>query len=432
MKKALLILLILALICAPLTACGGAPEAPPAAPPAQDDTPDAAPPPPPEDDGGGEDVGDANAQHTLRVWGAQDDMDMLHELAGGFIAEHPEYSVHIEFGVVGEPDAFARFAEDPAAAADVFSFPNDQLRDFVNAGGLYEVQRNKDDIVSRNVDGSIDAASLNGSLWAYPKTADNGYFLYYDKSVLTEDDIKTVDGLLAAAQAADKKFLMALDNNAWYLVSFFLGAGNTISIDGSGKQVVDFNDAQGLAAAQAILEITAHPAYLNGDDSVLTGGFGGSIAAGVSGIWNLDALQSILGDDLGAAKLPTFTMGGQQVQMGSFSGYKLVGVNAMIDDPEKVAIAMDFADFITNEQSQLRRFELRGLGPSNIVAAGNPAVQENIAVVALAAQEVYATPQNNVLGSFWEAMGSLGTALVNQDSTDLQELLDTVVAQIMS
>ena len=431
MKKALLILLILAFISVPLTACGGAPE-PAAPPPAQDDTPAAAPEPPPDEGDAGEDVGDANAAQTLRVWAAQDDQDLMHELAAGFIAAYPQYSVLIEFGVVGEPDAFARFAEDPAAAADVFAFPNDQLRDFVKAGGLYEVQRNKDDIVSRNIEGSVEVASFDGKLWAYPMTADNGYFLYYDKSVLTEDDIKTVDGLLAAAQSADKKFLMALDDNAWYLVSFFFGAGNTITVDSAGNPIVDFNNAQGLAAAKAVKEITAHPAYMHGDDAVLTGGFGGSIAAGVSGIWNFDALKSILGDDLGAAKLPTFTMDGQQVQMGSFSGYKMIGINAMIDDPEKVAIAMDFADFITNEQSQLLRFEARGAGPSNIKAAGEPEVQENIAIVALAAQEVYATAQNDVPGNFWAAMGALGTALVNQDSTDLQEMLDTVVAQIMS
>ncbi|MCL2539657.1 MAG: hypothetical protein FWE66_04905, partial [Oscillospiraceae bacterium] len=154
MKKALLILLILALICTPLTACGGAPDAPAAPPPAQDDTPDAAPEPPP-DDNAGDDVGDANAAHTLRVWASQDDQDLMHDLAEGFIAAYPQYSVHIEFGVVGEPDAFARFAEDPAAAADVFAFPNDQLKDFVKAGGLYEVQRNKDDIVARNIEGSV-------------------------------------------------------------------------------------------------------------------------------------------------------------------------------------------------------------------------------------------------------------------------------------
>jgi len=429
MRKTLSILLVLALLCAPLVACGGSPE-PVAPPPPADDTPAAAPDEPADEGDPEEDVGDAGAKHTLRVWAAQEDQAMMHDLAVAFIEANPDYSVHIEFGVVGEPDAFPRFAEDPSAAADVFTFPNDQLRDFVRAGGLYEVQRNKDDIISRNGDGSIESATLDGALWAYPKTADNGYFLFYDKTVLSEEDIQTIDGILEAVQAADMKFLMELDNNAWYLASFFLGAGCTIKIDANDVQLVDFNNANGLAAAKAIKELVSHPAYIHGDGSVLTGGFGGSIAAGVSGIWNLDALLSILGDDLGAAKLPTFTMDGQQVQMGSFGGYKLVGVNAMIDDPEKVVIAMDFADFITNEQSQLLRFETRGFGPSNIQAAANPAVLENIAVAALAAQGAYATPQNDVLGSFWEPAGAFGTALVNGDSTDLQELLDIMVQQI--
>jgi len=72
------------------------------------------------------------------------------------------------------------------------------------------------------------------------------------------------------------------------------------------------------------------------------------------------------------------------------------------------------------------------MGPSNINAAANPAVQENIALAALAAQGAYATSQNDVLGAFWSPAGALGTALVNQDPTDLQELLDITVAQINS
>jgi len=377
-------------------------------------------------------VGAVGAAHTLRVWAAQDDQALKRELAEAFIAANPQYNVNFEFGVVGEPDAFARFAEDPLAAADVFAFPNDQLRDFVRAGGLYEVQRNKDDIVSRNGDGSIESATLDGVLWAYPKTADNGYFLYYDKSVLSAEDVQSLDRILEVSHEAGKRFLMHLDDNAWYLASFFLGAGNTITIDGGGGQIVDFNNATGLAVARAVQALTSHPAYISGDDAILTGGFGGSIAAGVSGIWNAEALTSIAGENLGAAKLPTFTLDGQQVQMGSFGGYKLVGINAMIDNPEKVVIAMDFADFITNEQSQLRRFELRAMGPSNINAAANPAVMENIALAALAAQGAYATSQNDVLGNYWGPAGALGTALVNNDPTDLQTLLDNMVAQVQS
>ena len=46
--------------------------------------------------------------------------------------------------------------------------------------------------------------------------------------------------------------------------------------------------------------------------------------------------------------------------MGSFSGYKLVGVNP---HSANVGVAMMLADFITNEDNQNKRFNDRKLGP---------------------------------------------------------------------
>ena len=167
--------------------------------------------------GAGGSVGATGAAHTIKVWAAQDDQALTKEIAERFIVANPDYNVSIEFGVVGEPDAYKTYSEDPAAAADVFFFPNDQLRDFVKAGGLAEVTRKKDDIVARNMASSIAAATLDGVLWGYPSTADNGYFLYYDKSVLSEEDVKSLDRILEVSAAAGKRFLMGLDDNGWYL-----------------------------------------------------------------------------------------------------------------------------------------------------------------------------------------------------------------------
>ena len=163
-------------------------------------------------------------QITLKVWGAQTDQDLLKELCEAFAAEHPEKEWTFDYGVVGEADAQARYLEDPAAAADVFSYPDDQIITLVQADALYEVTRNADAIKSANAPGTIDAASYNGTLYGYPMTADNGYYLYYDKSVLTEEDVKTLDGILEAANKAGKQVHMDV-SNGWYLASFFLGNG---------------------------------------------------------------------------------------------------------------------------------------------------------------------------------------------------------------
>jgi arabinogalactan oligomer/maltooligosaccharide transport system substrate-binding protein len=259
-------------------------------------------------------------------------------------------------------------------------------------------------------------------------TADNGYIMFYDKSVFTDEDVKNLDNMVAVAGAAGKRILMDI-SNGWYIASFFLGAGCTLSIDDAGNQVCDFNNANGLKAATEIRKFTNSPAFMTGDDSVLQGGMGNSIAACVTGMWNAGTLQEKLGDNYGATKLPTYGEGAEAIQMASFGGYKLVGVNSFTKAPTH---AMDLADWLTNEENQKRRFETRMLGPSNIAAANSPEVEANVALAALAEQGAYAYSQNDVLDNFWTPAESFGMAMESKSAGDLQTLLDTMVEQIQA
>ena len=241
---------------------------------------------------------------TLKVWDGQEDQELLKELCEAYAAAHPENTYTFEYGVVGTADASARYLEDPAAAADVFVYPDDQLIRLVQADALYEVTRNHDEIVAANSQGSVNAASYQGTLYGYPETSDNGYFLFYDKSVLTEEDVKTLDGILAAAEKAGKKFNFDVANG-WYIASFFIGNGCVITLDENGNQVCDFNNASGLAAAEAIQAMCNHPAFLPGDQNILTGTIGDSVCAGVCGTWVADAVKERLGDNYAACISPS-------------------------------------------------------------------------------------------------------------------------------
>lgn len=381
--------------------------------------------------GGKKDDNQTNGETvTLKVWGAQEDQELLATMVESFKAANPDTTYTIELGVVSEADAKSRYLEDPAAAADVFAFSNDQLKDLVSAGALYKISGTyKDTATGANSEGSIGAATLDGKLYGFPMTADNGYFLYYDSSVFTEEDVKTLDGLMAKANEAGKSVFMDV-SNGWYIASFFLGAGCTLTVDENGKQVCDFNNENGLAAAEAIKAFTADPAFITGDDAVLTGGFGTTIAAGVSGTWNASAISEILGANFAATKLPTFTLNGEQAQMSSFMGSKLIGVSKLTENPVE---AMRLAAFLTNEENQIARFNARQLGPANINAAGSEDVLANKALAALALQNQYAVSQNDVLGNFWSPAEAFGTSMETKDySASLQEQLDAMVAQIVA
>ncbi|MDR1638220.1 MAG: extracellular solute-binding protein [Clostridiales bacterium] len=378
--------------------------------------------------GGSQSGGNASGEAapvTIKLWGAQEDQVMLQEMANGYMETAP--NVKVELGVTSEADAATRFMEDPSAAADVFSFASDQIRVLVKAGGLYQVTRNKDAIIAANMPSAIEASTLDGNLYAYPMTADNGYFLYYDKSVLTDEDIQSLDGILAKCSATNKKFFMDV-SNGFYIASFFLGAGLTLTVDENENQVCDWNNDTGVAVGESIKTLTADPSFLTGDDNVLKGNIGTTIAAGVSGIWNSTDIQEILGENFGAAKLPTFTVNGQQKQMGGFAGFKLVGVNSSTKAPLE---AMGLAEYLTSEASQIKRYQDRQQGPANINAAASADVQANLPLKALGEQYAFASSQKDVLGSYWGPADAFGTALEAKDySRGMKDSLDELVRQV--
>ena len=126
-----------------------------------------------------------------------------------------------------------------------------------------------------------------------------------------------------------------------------------------------------------------------------------------------------------AAKLPQFTCAGQEVQMASFSGCKLMGVNAYSQHPEWAA---RLAQWITSQDNQTRRFELRGQGPSNINAAASPQVQDSPAIAALLAQSEFSQLQR-VGGKFWDPVTEFAgnMALGNPSGASIQAQMDRMV-----
>jgi len=150
--------------------------------------------------------------------------------------------------------------------------------------------------------------------------------------------------------------------------------------------------------------------------------------AGVSGIWDENEIKDAWGDGYAATKLPTYTVAGQQLQMSSYAGYKLVGVNSR---SENAAWANKFADWMTNEQNQALRFSMRGQGPSNTAASSTGEVAQSKGLQALQKQAEYASLQR-VGGTFWDPATNLGTILSegNPGGKDLQTLLNEMVTAV--
>ena len=176
-------------------------------------------------------------------------------------------------------------------------------------------------------------------------------------------------------------------------------------------------------------KLIAHTGFLNcGDADFVAGAKDGSIIAGINGAWNAKNMQEAYGDNYAAAKLPEYSIAGDSVQMHSFAGYKLVGVNAYTNNPKW---AQRLAQWITNEENQMIRFAKKGDCPSNVNAASSKEVIDSPAIAALAAQSEYAHIQR-VSDSFWMPVYVYGTTITagNLDEKSLQVLLDQMVEYI--
>ncbi len=363
----------------------------------------------------------------LVVWGAEEDEELMTRIIRSFQSNYQgEADFRISFEVQGESQCKDALIGGLEEGADVFTFADDQLNTLAAAGALEPIE-NAEEIRDRNLSSTVEAVTVNNQLYAYPLTADNGYFLYYNKRYITDEQAETLDGILEAAASNGKLFTMDW-SSAWYVYSFFGNTGLQVGLNDDGiTNYCTWNrtdgDIRGIDVARAMLRIAESPGFAScTDEEFLKGVKDGSVIAGVSGVWNSVAVKEVWGENTGAAKLPTYSCSGSQIQMASFSGCKLIGVNAYSEYPEWAA---RLAEWITDEENQRLRFEMRGQGPSNIAVADSAEIKQSPAIAALLEQSEFSQLQR-IGGKFWDPVSKFAENIAagNPSGRDLQDQLD--------
>ena len=122
----------------------------------------------------------------------------------------------------------------------------------------------------------------------------------------------------------------------------------------------------------------------------------------------IPAIKKAIGaENLGAAKLPTVLMDGEQKQLQSFSGYKMIGVSAFSKYPFS---AQTLAYFLGCEENQFRRYTERSAIPTNLQVTASEEVKADPVYQAIEAQRPYAhTP---VDGLWFYPFSSIGSEVV--------------------
>ena len=386
-------------------------------------------------EGDGTDSGSANnggsasgKTITLTIWGSQEDQQMLKEMCDAYAKENPDKTYRFQFGVLGEGNSSDKILNDVEAGPDIFNFPSDRINAFYAGGALARIGGDLEtQVKANNAEGAVDAATIqvNGEdhLYAFPVTGDNCYFLYYDKSVFTTpEDLQSMDRILDVAEAAGKKVHFKINDDGWYLASFFF-ADEDLKYDVTyndrmveEKVEINFDSEDGLEVMKSIRHYINRDSFVaQTDDSKIIAAFTPDAngkrecAAAVSGTWNAATIKQLLGDNMGVCILPTVKIGGEDVRLSGFMGYKLMGVNGYSKNKGE---ASRLAAYLTNEQNQLKRFRDRGLGPTNKKVASMPEVINDPIISTVLEQSAYNRAQKDVPSAFWTPMASLITPLV--------------------
>lgn len=390
-KKLFALLLTVLMVMAMLSGCGKQEETPAEPTPSGTDQPT-----------------EEKVAVTVTVWGPQEDQsadngNWLQTECEKFAAEHPEWDITFVYGVCSEGDAKTNVTTDPSAAADVYMFANDQIPDLVKANAIAKLGGTTlDAIKANNSETTVNTVTYDGAVYGAPFTG-NTWFMFYDKSVFSEDDVKSLDAMLEKAPVA---FPLT---NSWYIASFYVANGCTL-FGASGSEEasgIDFSGDKAYAVTNYLIDLAKNPNFRNGDV-----GSAADAKAFFSGTWDYQKAVDTYGDNLGICAAPSITIDGSLKQMKSFAGSKAIGVNpatALYKEHPEIAVAL--AAYLGGTSAQKDHYDLRNIIPTDLsIDVGADALakaQMDTMDFASIVQPVVAS-----MGQYWGPAESMGQEIV--------------------
>lgn len=381
---------------------------------------------------------------SLTVWGPQEDQakvdgydeGILKAMCEKFNEDHPEWNITFKYGVCSEGDAKDVVTKDVDAAADVYMYANDQIPILAKAGALSKLGgKNVEDMKANNDSKMADSVTYEGDVYGFPFTS-NTWFMYYDKSKYTEDEVKSLDTMMAKdLGSGNTNFAFPLDNS-WYIAAFYYaGGGQLFGEDGTDADAgCNFDDENGVAVTKYLAKLTSNKNFSNEKEGSSLSKFKkGTLGAYCTGSWDAKAIKDALGDNFAVTTIPTININGTDGQMKSFAGSKAIGVNPTCSDPE-VAVAL--AAYLAGEECQQIRFDTRGIIPTNTTVAKSDSVLGDAVAQAQAAEIAEAAvvqPMLDEMGEYWTPAETMGKELVqgNVKESNAEEKTKAMVKGIL-
>ncbi len=390
---------------------------------------------------------------TLKVWTPQEEQkqkggfgdygdNLLNYMVEEFNKSQSNWVLTIDAAVCSEADLNSEMSKDAEAGADVFMLPGDQALGLQESGVLYPLSGDGAEVVkANNPEAAIEAITFTDKdlgqdfIYGVPFTS-NQWFIYYDKSLFTEDDVKSLDTMMAK-DLGDGVYNFSMPmTDSFYTGSFFFAAGCELFTNGDNS-VCTFNDASGLEAANYMIDMVSNKKFINedGKGSARTKFKEGKLGAWCGGSWSAEDVKKELGDNYAAAALPTIKLGDKEVNLQAFADYKYIGVNSHSEQKEA---AQAFAEFLGGEAMQKVRFEARGVIPTWSSLASDEAVQSDPVAVAIDNQKDHLAPRAKTkqMNNYWNPVKAFGQGVYNKEITKdnaqakLDEMVNNILAEI--
>ena len=374
---------------------------------------------------------------TLKVWVPEEEKEILDGMMKSFEEAHPEYKMTWDVSITGIDEANALLETDPDTAADVFQIPSGGIPAEVQRGLLLPIAYDAENIKKLYSEGAIEAVSVvnsNGDklMYALPFSP-NSFFMYYNKDMYTEEEVKSLETMLAKDFGEGVYNFSFTLHDSWYIESFFYAAGCTLfGPDGTDPTSMDWNNEKGLAAGKYLINLVKNPKYIENQDGIAISLLAeGKLAAFCSGTWSAPDVEGALGPDYGATALPTVKINGVDCQLRNFGDYKCYAVKSTTKYP---LAAQQFAEWLANADNQLTRFKINKECPTILSLADDPILQTSPATIGLMLQSQYYVPQPSIsqMGEYWTPAAALGEGIVHGEITEanLQAQLDALVNSV--
>ena len=353
----------------------------------------------------------------LTIWCPAEDRNFgwIQKVCNDFKELHPEWNITFNIETCLEDEVAKQMTNDPTKGADVYMFTNDTMTTLLNVNAIVKLDAETVNYIKEtNSETMVATVTRDGNVYGIPYTG-NTWFMYYDKSVYTEDDVKSLDKML------EKGVVSFPITNSWYFASFYAaGGGIFCGVNGDDEEAGVVLGDKATDVTKYLVDLVSNENFVK-DDYYSTGIAGlkdKSVNAVFTGSWEYRNIKDILGDNMGIVQLPTINIQGKKCSLKSFAGSKAVGINPHCDYQEA---AVEFAKYLAGEDAQRLHYEMRNVIPCNTTLLKSEAFKDNELVQAqnnTIANTSIIQPYNNTFNSnYWDNAVNFAWNIIDGDVT---------------